>query len=152
MLTLMCSDPADSEGEFRYLLVRSGGHRCAIPVESTQQVTKALEVDELPGSEARLLGLAQVAGEPVAVIDLHALLDPEGGVGSGHELTVVVRHAGRHAWLGLAADEAFGVVSIPIATRPGSDDPDWVVGRCELDHRPTLILDPDRLFDGDEPA
>jgi hypothetical protein len=64
----------------------------------------------------------------------------------------VVRHAGRHAWLGLAADEAFGVVTIPKAEPPGGDDPVWVAGRCELDHRPTLILDPNRLFDADDPA
>jgi chemotaxis signal transduction protein len=138
---------AQTGGEPHYLLLRSGGHRCAIPVASTQQVIRSLEVHPLPGSEPRLVGLAQAAGEPIAVVDLHALLDPDGNVGSGRELTVVVRRSGRHAWIGLAADEAFGVIQIRAADDPAPDDPSWVVGRRLIDKRPTLILDPDRLFD-----
>lgn len=100
----------------------------------------------LPGSAPRLLGLAQVAGEPVAVVDLHALFDPEGIPGGGHALTVIVRHPGGGSTLGLAIDEAFGVVSVKAEKEPVADDPPWVAGRSLVDGRELVILDPLRLF------
>lgn len=129
-----------------YLVVRSGGHRCAIPVEAASLVSRAPEVYPLPGSAPRLLGLAQVAGEPVAVVDLHALLDPEGIPGGGHALTVIVRRPGGGSTLGLAIDEAFGVMSVKAQQEPIADDPPWVAGRSLLDGRELVILDPLRLF------
>jgi len=134
----------DSKNHF--LLVRSGGHRCAIPVESAKLVTKAPKVYPLPSSAPRLLGLAQVAGEPVAVVDLHALLDPDGKPGGGHELTVIVRRPGGGSSLGLAVDEAFGVTEVSRRSDRSADDPEWVAGRVSMDDRSVVILDPELLF------
>lgn len=129
-----------------FLVVRSGGHRCAIPVEAASLVSRAPEIHPLPGSAPRLLGLAQVAGEPVAVVDLHALLDSEGLPGGGHVLTVIVRRPGGGSNLGLAIDEAFGVLSVKAQQEPAADDPPWVAGRSLVDGREVVILDPPRLF------
>jgi len=142
----MRSDPDIPEREVHYLLVRGGGHRCAIPVKAAKLVTKAPTVYPLPNSEARLLGLAQIAGEPVAVVDLHALLDPEGGRSGGHELTVVVRRPGGSSALGLAVDEALGVVTIADPGGRADDDPGWIAGRTTVDGRTVFILDTVRLF------
>lgn len=142
----MRTELEDLDGNGHYLLVRSGGHRCAIPVKASKLVTGAPRVYPLHGSEPRLLGLAQIAGEPVAVVDLHALLDPEGGTGGGHELTVIIRKPGGGSSLGLAVDEAFGVVSLARQEPPREEDPDWVTGRGSIDERPIVILDPDLLF------
>jgi len=137
-------DHPDREG--RYLLVRSGGHRCAIPVEAIKLVTRVPEVYPLPSSEPRLLGLAQVAGEPVAVVDLHALLDPKSEPGGGHVLTVIVRRPGGGSSLGLAIDEAFGVITVADRRDCATNDPSWVSGRTSVDGRTVVILDPERLF------
>jgi chemotaxis signal transduction protein len=142
----MRSNSDSAEHEAHYLLVRGGGHRCAIPVKAAKLVTMAPPVYPLPNSEARLLGLAQIAGEPVAVVDLHALLDPEGGRSGGHELTVVVRRPGGSSSLGLAVDEAFGVVTIADPPVRGENDPGWIAGRTSLDGRTVVVLDPERLF------
>lgn len=130
-----------------FLLVRSGGYRCAIPVDAAKLVTKAAKIEPLPGSAPRFLGLAQVAGEPVAVVDLHALLDPTGDPGGGHELTVIVRGPDGASTLGLAVDEAFGVVSLTADEPPSETDPNWVIGRIRLDRRSIAILDPIELFE-----
>lgn len=139
-------DPEHPEGKGHYLLVRSGGHRCAIPVGAAKLVTKAPKVYPIKSSEPRLLGLAQIAGEPIAVVDLHALLDPEGGTGGGHELTVIIREPGGGSSLGLAVDEAFGVVNVTREQPRREDDPGWVAGRSSVDDRTVVILDPEQLF------
>jgi chemotaxis signal transduction protein len=131
----------------RFLLVRSGGYRCAIPVDAAKLVTKATETTALPGSAPRFLGLAQIAGEPVAVVDLHALLDPDGQPGGGHEMTVIVRGPAAGATLGLAVDEAMGVVALTAERERSDEDPHWVSGHSRLDARPIAILDPPELFD-----
>ena len=142
----MRSDSNHSDDESHYLMVRGGGHRCAIPVESVKLVTKAPAVHPLPSSAPRLLGLAQVAGEAVAVVDLHALLDPKGEQGGGHELTVIVRRPGGGASLGLAIDEAFGVTTIADRRDRAINDPGWVAGRCSMNGRTVVLLDPEHLF------
>lgn len=142
----MPGDSGPPEREDHFLLVRSGGQRCAIPVEAARLVTGAPEVFPLPSSAPRLLGLAQIAGEPVAVVDLHALLDADGRPGGGHELTVVVRRPGGSSSLGLAVDEAFGVIAAAHRQDRSSDDPPWVAGSLAMDQGTVFILDPERLF------
>lgn len=142
----MRTDLEQPEGKGHYLLVRSGGHRCAIPVAAAKLVTKAPMVFPLHSSEPRLLGLAQIAGEPIAIVDLHALLDPEGGPGGGHELTVIIREPGGGSSLGLAVDEAFGVIGVVNEQPRREDDPGWIAGRSSVNDRPVVILDPVQLF------
>jgi chemotaxis signal transduction protein len=134
-----------------YLMVRSGGHRCGIPVGAARMVAQSGRIDPLPGSAPRLLGLAQVSGEPVAVVDLHALIDPESRPGGGRQLTVVVGQRGGRTALGLAVDEALGVSWIADGEGRSDEDPEWIAGRCRLDGRSVALLDPERLLaTGDE--
>lgn len=142
----MRTGPEQPDGKDHYLLVRSGGHRCAIPVNAAKLVTKAPRVYPLPGSEPRLLGLAQIAGEPVAIVDLHALLDREGRTGGGHELTVIIKGPGGSSSLGLAVDEAFGVIAAASERPRREDDPGWIAGRSKVDDRSVVVLDPEQLF------
>jgi chemotaxis signal transduction protein len=148
----MSSESSESRNDTEYLLVRGGGHRCAIPVTALQLVTRALVVHPLPGSMPRLLGFAQAAGEPVAVLDLHALLDPEGNPGGTHRLTVIVQQQDGPATLGLAIDEAYGVAQLPVHEGPAADDTTVVAGRSSRDGRTILVLNLDRLFDPAEVA
>jgi len=139
-------DGEHHENESRYLLVRSGGLRCAIPVAATKVVRKAPVVFPLPGSASRLLGLARVAGEPVAVVDLHALLDPASGRSGEHNLTVVLRRPGGSSTVGLAVGEAFGVITIADREDRRENDPGWIAGRTSVEGRSVAILDPERFF------
>ncbi len=142
----MGTDAEHPDSKAHHLLVRSGSHRCAIPVNAAKLVISAPRVYPLHGSDPRLLGLAQVAGEPVAVVDLHALLDEEGGASGGHGLTVIVGQPGGGSSLGLAVDEAFGVIRVANPQPPRPDDPRWVAGTSTVDDRLIFILDPEQLF------
>jgi chemotaxis signal transduction protein len=142
----MTNDSERADGHDSFLLVRSGGHRCAIPVAAASHVAGTGRLDPLPGSAPRLLGLTQVFGEPVAVVDLHALLDPEGRPGGGRALTVVVSRRGGRSSLGLAVDEALGVVALGVRDPAGESDPEWVSGRSRLAGRDIAVVDPDVLL------
>jgi chemotaxis signal transduction protein len=109
-------------------------------------VAQSGRIDPLPGSSPRLLGLAQISGEPVAVVDLHALIDPESRPGGGRQLTVVVGQRGGRSALGLAVDEALGVSWIDGLEEPSDGDPECVAGRCHIDGRSIALLDPERLL------
>jgi chemotaxis signal transduction protein len=68
----------------------------------------------VPGSRPHLLGLAQFAGEPLAVLDLHAMaegLEPQ----SHHRTTVILGRGARdsRAAIGIAATEALRVQALP---------------------------------------
>jgi chemotaxis signal transduction protein len=128
------------------LLVRSGSHRCGIPVDAVRIVAQSGRIEPLPGSSPRLLGLAQISGEPVAVVDLHALIDPESRPGGGRQLTVVVGERGGRSALGLAVDEALGVTWIADRESRADGDPEWVVARCCIDGRSVALLDPEQLL------
>jgi chemotaxis signal transduction protein len=143
----MCGSQARADRRSEHLLVRSGGQRCAIPVDAAHQVTGPLPLEPVPGSAPRLLGLAQFAGEPLAVVDLHGLLDPEGLPSGGYRLTVIVRPAGGEAAIGLAVEEALGVVAVSPDETPCEADPPWVAGRSRVDGRATVLVEPGLLFD-----
>jgi len=142
----MVTVSAHPDEDSHFLLVRSGGYRCAIPVEAAKLVTRAPRVEALPGSAPRFVGLAQIAGEPAAIVDLHALLDPEGEPGGGHKLTVIVRGPGGISALGLAVDEAFGVAALSIDQPRLDSDPRWISGRSQVSGRVVAVLDPTELF------
>ena len=143
----MCGSQARVDPRPEHLLVRSGGQRCAIPVDAAHQVTGPLALHPLPCSASRLLGLAQFAGEPLAVVDLHALLHPDAAPGGVYELTVILRDPSGEALLGLAAEEALGVVSVGPGEGPAAGDPPWVAGHSRVDGRDAVLLEPSLLFD-----
>lgn len=97
----------------RFLLVRAGGVSYAVPASQVRHLVRGLTCFPVPGSSPRLLGLAQFAGEPLAVLDLPALA--EGGQArSGHWVTVILGRSGRDSWpaIGLAVDEALRVEAL----------------------------------------
>jgi chemotaxis signal transduction protein len=99
-----------AQGDRRFLLVRAGGVSYAIAADQVRHVVRGLACHPLPGSRPQLLGLAQFAGEPMAVLDLHALA--EGGAAqSGQWVTVILGRGESHSWsaLGLAVDEVLRV-------------------------------------------
>jgi chemotaxis signal transduction protein len=82
-----------------------------LPASDVVRVVRGLTCFPIPGSKPRLLGLAQYGGEPLPVLDLHALVG--GSVsGSRHGTTVIVGRSRRHdrKILGLAVDEVVRVV------------------------------------------
>lgn len=101
----------------RYLVVRSGGVRCAIPARSVRRVVRGLPITPVPGSARRLVGLTHHDGDPIVVLDLLELLDLGLGETSGPlEVTVVARVGpSGEELVGLGVDDAIEVASLDLS-------------------------------------
>lgn len=53
-----------------HLVVRLGPQRVALPAAAIERVVRGLNILPLPGAAAATVGLAEFAGEPLAVVDL----------------------------------------------------------------------------------
>lgn len=130
----------------RHLLIRAGDRLCALPLERVRRVVRALPIHPLPGARPELLGLAEFAGEPLAVLDLARLIGATPGARAPFPVTVV-------AWagatdvregVGFAADEAVEVIEIEtesIAPLAPSGASLAVGGEALSEGRPVRLLD-----------
>jgi len=129
--------------------VCSGGVRFALPAVAVRQVVQMPALHPVPGSKAHLLGLAQISGEPLAVLDLHALL-AGGPAGPAPRTAVVLGRGedGRRSVLGLAVDEVEAMAAISGITEV-EDAGGLVAGRANLEGEQVQVLDPSVLFSED---
>jgi chemotaxis signal transduction protein len=117
-----------------------------------RRVVRGLACHPAPGARPHLLGLAQFGGEPLAVLDLNALVTG-GTPRSDHRATVIL---GRHgAWsgavLGLAIDEALRVETLADPPQPGSPNP-LIEGTLTVDGDSVKVLNTAHLFSTPEDA
>lgn len=105
----------DHGAAVRCLLVRTGDHLCALPLNQVRRIVAALATQPLPGAAPELLGLAEFGGEPLPIVDLRELVGAPAGAAPEYPVTVV-------AWagpptdrelVGLAADAALSIVELP---------------------------------------
>ena len=118
-----------------------------MPAGDVRHVVRGLACAPVPGGRPHLLGLAQFAGEPLAILDLHALAE---GVApqSHHRTTVILGRGGRDAWaaIGVAVSEALRVQKLPL--EQPVDPPDGLVsGTVELDGELIKVVDTTALAD-----
>ena len=106
----MVQEVSRIEGDRSFLLVRSGAVYFALQASEVVRVVRGLLCHSVPGSRIHFLGLALYGGEPLPVLDLHAMV--EGKVaGKRHRSTVILGRGRRrtHSLLGLAVDEVLRV-------------------------------------------
>ncbi|MEA2691921.1 MAG: purine-binding chemotaxis protein CheW [Acidobacteriota bacterium] len=101
-----------------HLLVRAGDFVCALPLQSVRRVMRALTVHPLPGATAELKGLSEFAGEPLPILDLARLVGAPPGASPAFPVTIVAWAGPPEAreTVGLAAEAALGVVSVPASS------------------------------------
>jgi purine-binding chemotaxis protein CheW len=104
-----------------HLVVRLGPQRAALPAAAIERVVRGLSIQPLPGAAAATVGLAEFAGEPLAVVDLAHWLGVRRARPASSGLTVVARLGDARAGerLGLAVDEVLEVTAVTPA--PGPD-------------------------------
>ena len=133
-----------------YLIVRVGATHCGLPVDRIKRVVRALPVHGVPGSSPVLLGLGQLGGEPIGILDLGRLLDL-GATGTAEHTVTIVAHVGpsdRTETVGLAADEALQIAGFEVDDQAGLGQC-AVCGERELDGRAIQLVDLARLGNGD---
>lgn len=98
-----------------HLVVALGDDRYALPVASVHEVVRVGRLTPVPGSPQTVLGIINLRGEIVTVVDSGKLLGVQGGGGSA-ESVVVVEAGGLRA--GLAVEKLVDVVSLPLGLEP----------------------------------
>ena len=87
------------------LLLRSGTHLCAVPVEHVVEIMRPLPIIPVRGVPDFILGLAGIRGTPVPVVDPNRLVGTPGSPQTGR--FVVVRAGPRR--VALAVDAVAGL-------------------------------------------
>lgn len=91
-----------------HLRVRVADEEYALPVENVVEVAEVGGLTPVPGAPAEILGVRNLRGNIVPVIDLGTLLGLAGGE---TERIVIAEHADRRA--GLAVGDVLDVVELP---------------------------------------
>jgi chemotaxis signal transduction protein len=142
----MVQDVTGGQEDQRFLLVRSGALKCALPASDVVRVVRDVISYPVPGSEAQLLGLAQYGGEPLPVLDLHAVVEGRPSV-SRHRSTVIIGRGQRRdrPLLGLAVDDVLRVVSLRGETVASGEF--GITADATIEQEDVKILNTRRLLD-----
>ena len=101
-----------------HLVVALADGRYAVPVASVREVIRTGRLTPVPGAPPAVLGITNLRGEILPVLDTGALLGLRASASAGW--TVIVEAAGQRCGLGVS--ELFDVVSLPLGLEP-SDSP-----------------------------
>lgn len=131
---------------------RLEGQRYALALGAVQRIVHAVEVTPLPDAPAIVLGVVDMAGDIVPVLNLRRRFGlPEREIGPDDQL-LVARTARRT--VALVVDEAQEVIERPLADVVGSDriapGMEQIQGMIRMDDGLVLIHDLDRFLSLDE--
>lgn len=127
------------------LLLEAAGHWLGVPLPEVLEVVTPRRCTPLPGAPAAVLGLVNLRGRVVTVVDLAA----SAGLARRPEdagRVVVVEHRGRR--VGLAVADAPRILKIDpdSVAGPAAGDALPAVGATEVEGRKLVILDTEALL------
>lgn len=155
------SDDAILSGGDQVLTLGVGDEIFAVPVTRVQEILDLQHVSQLPNAPAHVLGVINVRGEGIAVVDLRTVLSlPQVPDTVTTRIVVLwIRSEGARAVVALKADRVFEVTALdpePLTPLPQARllrwDQQMVVGLGKIKGAFVTALDLDRMFDTDFPA
>jgi chemotaxis signal transduction protein len=125
-----------------HVRVRAGGEHYALPVRGVTEVTHLGELTPVPGAGRGLLGVRNLRGQVVPVVDFATLvgLDPE----AGPTRIVVAEEGGRR--VALAVESVVDVGPLPPASEAA--DSGYLTGTTLVDGELVGIVDIAAALDG----
>ena len=138
--------------ESQYCVFRSGRERFCLPVLDVEEVLEWPLVTKLPLSPAYVLGIFNLRGAIVPLIDIALTEGRRAGLLPKHVVVASLRGDGHHddVRLGIAADEVVGTYSVKAAEDLLEQAPENVphcVGMLRHDDRLALVIDLRRLLE-----
>jgi purine-binding chemotaxis protein CheW len=142
----------DRSPESQYCVFRSGRERFCLPVLDVEEVLEWPLVTRLPLSPAYVLGIFNLRGAIVPLIDIALTEGRRTGLLPKHVVVASLRADGHHddLRLGIAADEVVGTFSVRDAEDLLEQAPENVphcVGMLRHDDRLALVIDLRRLLE-----
>lgn len=137
----------------QHILFLLGDVECALPSEAVQGVERAFDVTPVPNVASWVLGVTQMWGSIISVIDLRAFLGlPSIGVTPRSRLLAVTR---REMTIGFVVDVVTEIRTMGddirrerMTSAPGWAQP-FLEGVAQLEDRPVYALDPELLLFSD---
>ena len=138
--------------ESQYCVFRSGRERFCLPVLDVEEVLEWPLVTKLPLTPAYLLGIFNLRGAIVPLIDIAITEGRRAGLLPKHVVVASLRGDGQHddVRLGIAADEVVGTFSVRDSEDLLEQAPENVphcVGMLRHDDRLALVIDLRRLLE-----
>ena len=143
---------SDKAQAVEVILFRSGGEQIAVPIDAVREAAPQCPTVPLPHTPRFVLGVINLHGEILPLLDLANLLDAKG---SAQPQEIIVLHLGAGVDCAIPADNAsqcFTVSkdSIEPAERLGKGElPLWIKGLLRVDGQIATLIDPERLLDTD---
>lgn len=142
----------DRQPESQYCVFRSGRERFCFPVLDVEEVLEWPLVTKLPLSPAHVLGIFNLRGAIIPLIDIALTEGRRPGLLPKHVVVASLRGDGHHddLRLGIAADEVVGTYSVNEAEDLLQEAPENVphcVGMLRHEDRLALVLDLRRLLE-----
>jgi purine-binding chemotaxis protein CheW len=130
------------------VLTQMGGRPCAIPCEHVVEIIPRVELDHVPDAPAEVLGVINLRGRVVAVIDLRARVSQKRPLPFYQHLVIVRAKTGK--LFGLAVDEVRDVVTVPedAIERPGEVAGVRSPGVVRIEDDLVLVLGPEDAYHG----
>ncbi len=146
---------AATGGVPQHLLFTVGEVVCALPAEAVQGVERILDVTPVPNTASWVLGVVQVWGTIVSVVDMQALLGlPPQQVTSRSRLLVVTTGDMSVGFLVPAIVEMHALGDNVAGRVDARAAPEWVrpyaLGALQDGSRTVVVLDPKRLLSNDK--
>ncbi len=143
---------AERPPESQYCVFRSGRERFCLPVLDVEEVVEWPLITRLPLSPAYVLGIFNLRGAIVPLIDIALTEGRRTGLLPKHVVVASLRADGHHDELriGIAADEVVGTYSVNDAEDLLEQAPDnvpHVVGMLRHEDRLALVIDLRRLLE-----
>jgi purine-binding chemotaxis protein CheW len=141
------SGTASSIGRPLALLVRTGEHTCALPIENVVETMRPLPIEPVAGMPLFVRGLTIIRGTPVPVVALSTLLGA--GQESDSQRYVLLRTDNRY--VALTVQEVLGIRELePLLLRAwppllGEAHADLIAALGTLDQRLLLVLQTARI-------
>ncbi len=128
----------------QHLIFGLGAQRFATRLLSVREVTEARPCEPIPNALAHVLGMTDLRGEIVCVVDLRLLLKKDRACETGQAIVIADTKSGP---MGAAVDDLYGVIDIPadsILSEPGSNartESNHTLGVARLDSTLVTIVD-----------
>jgi purine-binding chemotaxis protein CheW len=98
----------------KVLFFRAGGHRCGVPIARVVRILKYQDVTPLPKSAEYVMGMFNLQGKIMPVLDFSLRLANEKFIANDNSCIVILQsdRDGRMVAFGVAVEEVLGVVDV----------------------------------------